>query len=150
MAYKSKEERNAYQRKHYAENEHVRLAQKEASKRWLEKNPKEFISDSRRDWSLQYRYGMSVEQYEKLLADQGGHCRLCPAVQMSSERRLCVDHNHKCCPGPRSCGKCVRAILCANCNRKIGFLEELMADGMIMPGADTWAQRAIDYLNSCI
>jgi hypothetical protein len=149
MAYKSKEARNEAQRKRYAENEHVRIAQREASKKWLEKHPREFQSDSLRGWTLKYRYNMTVEDYEKLLAAQDGHCRLCPAVQMSSERRLCVDHDHKCCPGQKSCGKCVRAILCANCNRKIGFLEELMADGMIMPGADTWAQRAIDYLNSC-
>ena len=148
MAYKTKEARNAAQRKRYAENENVRKAQQEATKRWMEKHPREFVSDSLREWSLKYRYGITIEEYEQRLAAQGGHCALCPAVQMSSKRRLCVDHNHDCCAGQRSCGKCLRGILCANCNRKIGFLEEILRNGMVMPGSDTWSHRAINYLQS--
>jgi hypothetical protein len=148
MAYKSKEERNAAQRKRYAENEHVRKAQQEATKRWLEKHPREYQSDSRRGWTLQYRYGISVEDYEAKLAAQNKQCKLCPATQDSYERRLCVDHDHDCCPGQRSCGKCLRGILCANCNRKIGFLEEILCDGIVMPGSDTWSAHAINYIES--
>ena len=36
---------------------------------------------------------------------------------------LCVDHDHKCCPGKKSCGKCVRGILCINHNRIVAQLE---------------------------
>ena len=31
-----------------------------------------------------------------------------------------MDHYHKCCPGKTSCGKCVRGLLCGNCNTILG------------------------------
>lgn len=146
--YKSKEERNEYQRRHYAENEHVRIKQREATKRWQEKHPQEFISDSYRGYWLKNRYSITVEQYEERLANQGGHCALCSAVQPENSRRMAVDHDHKCCRGIKCCGKCIRGILCANCNRKAGFLEEIMSDGMVMPGYNTWTSRALNYIES--
>jgi hypothetical protein len=30
--------------------------------------------------------------------------------------RRCTDHDHECCPGRRSCGHCVRGVVCATCN----------------------------------
>jgi hypothetical protein len=85
------------------------------------------------------QYGRSVEWYDGQLASQGGHCALCPS--MPENRRLHVDHNHKCCGTRNSCGKCVRGLLCARCNMLVGFLEELL-------GAGDWMERAKTYLNS--
>ena len=35
-----------------------------------------------------------------------------------------VDHDHACCPeGGRSCGKCIRGLLCMECNKYLGFYE---------------------------
>lgn len=53
--------------------------------------------------------GVSDEQYERLLAAQGGHCALCPSTPKS--RRLHVDHEHR-------SGK-VRGLLCHRCNRNL-------------------------------
>lgn len=36
-----------------------------------------------------------------------------------------IDHDHTCCPGSRSCGNCVRGILCEGCNLQIGQVEAL-------------------------
>src|SRR4029077_2130187 len=33
---------------------------------------------------------------------------------------LAVDHDHNCCPGAHSCGKCIRGILCGTCNSALG------------------------------
>jgi hypothetical protein len=73
------------------------------------------------------RYGIEWEQYEKMLAEQGGVCAICqrpPTGRGTSGQRLHVDHDHSCCPGNRSCGKCVRALLCTNCNRGIGYFQD--------------------------
>ena len=68
-------------------------------------------------------YGITVEQYDRLLTEQGGGCAICGG-QCSSGRSLAVDHDHACCPGQRSCGACVRGLLCSECNQAIGKFED--------------------------
>jgi hypothetical protein len=46
-------------------------------------------------------------------------CEVCGTTE-----RLTVDHDHACCPGPRSCGKCVRGRLCGACNTALGSLRD--------------------------
>jgi Recombination endonuclease VII len=53
--------------------------------------------------------GVSTEDYERMLAEQGGGCAICGAPPKT--RRLHVDHNHK-------TGK-VRGLLCFRCNRAL-------------------------------
>jgi hypothetical protein len=36
---------------------------------------------------------------------------------------LVIDHDHACCAGSRSCGKCIRGVLCGNCNTAEGLLN---------------------------
>ena len=73
---------------------------------------------SKKKWD----YGLSQEQYEEMLREQGGHCVLCEETQ-----GLEVDHDPLCCPTRPVCGKCVRGLLCDRHNRGLGFFtpEEL-------------------------
>lgn len=73
-----------------------------------------------RDYHLRTRYGLTAEQYDAILESQGGGCAICGRGDI----QFTVDHDHACCPGKRSCGKCVRGILCTRCNQAIGYLGE--------------------------
>lgn len=70
------------------------------------------------------RYGMDLDAFEALLASQGGGCGICGVPRRPDEYRLSIDHDHQCCPGSLSCGKCIRGILCPNCNRGLGLFGE--------------------------
>lgn len=93
----------------------------------------------RRDRNLRANYGITLEQYNKMLADQGGVCWICSREPLEN-RALAVDHDHSCCPGGKSCGACLRKLLCENCNRGIG----LFADDPIR------LMRAAEYLGGAI
>lgn len=96
---------------------------------------------------------MSLEQYDKLLALQGGECYgRCGARGITSN--LHVDHSHgkakaECShPHQESCSNCWRGLLCSNCNstlsrcrdnvdvllRLVGFLQVPPAQRWIAAG----------------
>jgi hypothetical protein len=68
-------------------------------------------------------YGITAACYDEMLRKQGGGCAIC-GEQCSTGRRLAVDHDHACCPGDKTCGKCVRGLLCGACNQGIGKLKD--------------------------
>lgn len=69
------------------------------------------------------KYQLSPEQYQTIKDAQGGKCAICQ-VATGASRALAVDHDHKCCPGKTSCGRCVRGLLCSNCNNALGFFRD--------------------------
>ena len=72
---------------------------------YRDKNPEKV-----RWWWLKSKYGLSREQYEALLASQGGTCALC------NSRKLVVDHDHE-------TGK-VRGLLCSKHNIGLGQFDD--------------------------
>lgn len=58
--------------------------------------------------NLKIRYNLSLEQYNSIIAEG---CFIC-----GSHDRLCIDHDHNCCPDSRTCGECIRGVLCWNHN----------------------------------
>jgi len=62
-----------------------------------------------------YRYGLDEIAYAALIATG---CAICGTME-----NLHVDHDHNCCPGWKTCGKCVRGALCARHNKAEGFLN---------------------------
>ncbi len=76
----------------------------------------------RRDYALRFKFGITLADYEDLLKLQGGVCAICGTPPI--RRGLDVDHDRLCCPGMRSCGKCIRGLLCSPCNRALGYFAE--------------------------
>lgn len=78
----------------------------------------------RRDSYLARVYNMREEDYAELLRSQGGVCAVCRRSEPSG-RRLSVDHDHACCPtAARSCGRCIRGLLCSSCNTAAGSMDD--------------------------
>lgn len=73
--------------------------------------------------SLKYRFGISVEEYEERFRLQNGLCASCGSPP-SNGKILYIDHDHSCCPGDKSCGKCIRELLCQRCNSALGFAND--------------------------
>lgn len=74
---------------------------------------------------LRLRFKMTLEEYDKKLSKQGGCCAICKRdVTYSRWGVFAIDHDHSCCKGKRSCGKCVRGLLCAMCNEFLGNAED--------------------------
>jgi hypothetical protein len=64
-----------------------------------------------------YLYGMSAEDYDRMLAEQGEACAICrePAAD-DDGRGLHVDHDHA--------SGAVRGLLCGNCNQGLGRFRD--------------------------
>lgn len=72
-----------------------------------------------------YKYGMSNEDVDAMLEKQGG-CAICGTMDPIGE--WCIDHDHSCCPQEhKTCGDCVRGILCRKCNLLIGAADDSVA-----------------------
>ena len=65
---------------------------------------------------LKKNYGLTVEQYNKMYADQNGLCGCCGASSGAFNRRLHVDHDHV--------SNQVRGLLCTRCNPGLGYFED--------------------------
>lgn len=84
---------------------------------------------------LRKKFGVTYEWFQKKLAEQGGACAICGGLNADG-RRLSVDHDHACCGKQKTCGQCVRGILCARCNYALERIES----------ATDWHERALAYL----
>lgn len=93
---------------------------------------------------LASRYHMTLEQYDQMLVAQGGVCAICgrpeEIVDRGTRSSLAVDHDHACCPGARSCGRCVRGLICNRCNRMLGLGSD---DPLILAAAAEYLARRL-------
>lgn len=67
---------------------------------------------------LTRRYGLTPEDYQRLLDSQGGACAICGREQ-SANVALAVDHDHD--------TGVIRGLLCHRCNSGIGSLGDSVA-----------------------
>lgn len=107
--------RREYNRRWHRENV---ARSRENARRWAERNP-ERMRTKAREWKRRnfFRaHHLTQEQYSALLAVG---CVLC-----GTKERLVIDHDHRCCPGTKSCGKCVRGLLCHKHNAGLGYFDD--------------------------
>jgi Recombination endonuclease VII len=74
-----------------------------------------------------FTHNITPERYVEMRSSQGGKCAM-PHCQRTN---LVIDHDHSCCAGARSCGRCVRGLICYACNAALGMAGDdplLMGD----------------------
>src|SRR5215470_1693407 len=126
---------NEYRRKRYAKNAEYRARILAAAHRYYAAHKTEICTRSRLRWAIDpefrarvlvyqskyrrtyllRRYGITLEEYDRLLALQNGVCAICEQ-KPKGRRFLCVDHCHR-------TGR-VRGLLCTRCNVAIGLFED--------------------------
>lgn len=77
---------------------------------WMRKNP-----HKETEYRIRLNYKMEPEEYAEFIKNG---CEVCGSME-----KLCVDHDHRCCPTTKSCGKCIRGVLCKACNEAEGKLK---------------------------
>jgi hypothetical protein len=96
------------------------------TRKWLNAKNSELGEEGKRQRernSKFKKYNITEEIYTEMFSSQGGVCAVC-GDKSKSDWNLCIDHDHSCCPGERSCGKCVRGLLCHRCNTALGLLRD--------------------------
>lgn len=89
----------------------------------------EYMQGEGRKQRLHKVYKMTVEDYDAMLVAQNGRCAICDVLptdkRNDSKERLTIDHDHTCCPrNDKTCGRCVRWLLCMRCNKMLGFADD--------------------------
>lgn len=92
----------------YKEERDKRLAKAKAS---YHKNP-----ERARNRGLKKRYGITLTEFDSLLASQGHKCAMCGTSEPGGMGTFHVDHCHR-------TGK-IRALLCTKCNVGLGALGD--------------------------
>ena len=71
------------------------------------------------------KYGMSTSERSNFIKMRGNVCEACGcSAEESFGGSLCIDHDHSCCPTEKTCGKCIRGVLCYHCNLAVGYLRD--------------------------
>jgi hypothetical protein len=89
-------------------------------KRWPLRKRKNHVTD---------RYGITWDDYLRMLDEQGHRCAICKKHVSELTKRLHIDHDHQ--------TERIRGLLCFRCN---GALERLESDPQ-------WSEKALAYLN---
>lgn len=140
------EENRDYMRAYYAANKHRWKRSRESQDKINARRRERYASDpdfaaeckkfararcktAKRNERLQSTFGITIDEYDAILAKQGGGCAICNSKEGDRRGwRLHVDHCHR-------TGK-VRGLLCSACNIGLGKFKD---------NADRLA-RAIEYL----
>lgn len=111
------------QKYHYAHKEKANAR----SKAWNKNHARQH-----KELQIHKKFGISLEEYEFKLAQQGHRCWICGKTDRESGQGFGLDHDHL-------SGK-NRAFLCRPCNVTVGFYEKVVRTAL--------RRRIEDYLNA--
>jgi hypothetical protein len=85
--------------------------------RWRQRHPERW-QRIRMNSDLKRKHGITLEDYERMLQEQGGVCKICKSTESNNKirKRFAVDHDHV--TGVK------RGLLCDRCNRAIGLFRD--------------------------
>jgi hypothetical protein len=105
-------------------------AHPDRNKKWVKEHPEQVRVKAKawrdahpekgRAQQINYKFGITVDDYSRLFTKQGGRCAICgrpeTATRGGKTKWLAVDHDHE-------TGK-VRGLLCQTCNSALGLLND--------------------------
>jgi hypothetical protein len=130
----------SYDKERYATDPAYRERRLASNRRWNKANSSKMNARRRlrlatdpraaevaRGQKLWFKYGLSLEEFERRAARQNGLCAIC--VRKPRDR-LCVDHSHD--------THMLRDLLCRGCNRGLGNYRD---DPVLLRAAADYAER---------
>ncbi len=120
------------------DKEQLREANRKATARYRIRHRERHLKNKRknqRQYTLRTKFGISLEEYTKILAQQNGCCAICHKAPIGDDRyregkNLAVDHDH--------ITNKVRGLLCDLCNRALGQFQD----------SPEFLRRAADYVEN--
>lgn len=112
-----------------------------------ERRQKPDYPEKQRFFFMQWKYGLTQQEFRKILALQEGKCAVCGTQSSDVERPgftrsgkknkgLVVDHDHN--------TGAIRGLLCDRCNRAIGLLRE---SAMVLAKAAAYVEKmGLNYI----
>ena len=115
---------NAARKERYATDPDAQLKARAAATAWSAANP-----EKRKSQRVK-KYGITGDDYDRMLAEQNGCCAICGSSNSGDSRggRFHVDHCHA--------SGIVRGLLCIDCNHGVGKFRD----------SESRLQSAIEYL----
>lgn len=94
--------------------------------------------ERQRAYALMAKYRLTLLDYEEMLADQDGRCGICKTVDPGGRGTFHIDHDHHCCPSEKTCGHCIRGLLCYACNTLLARAND---DATLLQSAIRYLKR---------
>lgn len=83
---------------------------------FVKENFPEQLPTYSRETQIKHRYGITIDDFNKMLLEQDGKCAACKKILTDGPMGTHIDHCHT--------TKKVRGILCGHCNRALGYVHD--------------------------
>jgi hypothetical protein len=109
----------------------ARICSKHGTEKYPNENGQTWCRKCDRESNDKTRYNFT--RRGAVHSEQQQRCPIC--LKEFDRYSLVVDHDHNCCDGDKSCGKCIRGLLCRVCNQ-----------GLPKSATPESLRRAADYI----